>query len=97
MAAHPKPEFQGVLVSLGGTLSAGETFYWANDTGHPTVIAATNPNSYWPLTQNSYGPILRGATQAATIKDKALAGSYLYDYSDETEQATKGVGQIIIR
>ncbi len=97
MAAHPSPALQGVLVSLGGTLTPGETFQWANDTGHPTVIARTNPNSYWPFTQNSYGPIPKGAIQAAVVKDKAPAGVYLYDYTDETTETTNGVGQIIIR
>ncbi len=93
MAAHPQPEVTIVSITSGGTLSDGETFYWANNTGHTTTVTAPDPSN-WPLTQTSYGPIPAGATIAATVKSNAVSGTYGYNYSD---QITDGSGHIIIR
>ncbi len=94
MATSPKPQISLIPVASGGTgyLTDGGV-YWSNNTGHSTTVSAGNASS-WPFSQSSYGPIPNGATQYASFKPGATAGTYGYNYSD---QVILGAGHIIIQ
>jgi hypothetical protein len=72
----------------GGTVTAGETFDWENDT--PKVVNITNCGAF--LTQSSYTvPAKQGNTPGtcpATVKTVVIPGDYTYTEEPSTTAST---------